>query len=109
MEPMEIDIPSDDVHPKWWSYDPKDEFLEVIVALVDEEEWKLFFNSSKCMNMVRERIVSINPYGDVIPMSYRLSIDCNNNMVEYEALILVIKVYIPFKVQWIRIFYFFFN
>lgn len=29
---------------------------------------------------------------DVIPMAYKLGFECNNNMVEYEALILGLRV-----------------
>lgn len=36
--------------------------------------------------------------GDVIPMTYCLSFDCTNNMVEYEALILGLKAAILLKV-----------
>lgn len=46
----------------------------------------------------------INPYGDVITLSYGLSFDCTNNMVDYKDLILGIKETILLKVQKIKIF-----
>jgi len=36
-------------------------------------------------------IAFISPHNDVIPMSYKLSFECSNNMVEYEVLIHKLK------------------
>jgi len=43
-------------------------------------------------------IVLISPQNDVISMSYKLSFECTNNMVDYEALILGLKVAIEIGV-----------
>ena len=44
-------------------------------------------------------ITLISPQNDVIPMSYRLSFECTNNMVEYKALILGLKVAIEIGIS----------
>ena len=49
-------------------------------------------------------IVLISPQNNVIPMSYKLSFKCTNNMVEYEALILGLKEAIKIGVTWLHIF-----
>jgi len=71
---------------------------------MENNEWTLLFDGSKCIHGVGAGIVLINPNGDVIPMSYRLSFDCTNNMEEYEALILGLKAKILMKVKRIKIF-----
>lgn len=61
-------------------------------------------HSSKCIYGARGICFLINPYDDIIHISYHLSFDCINNMVEYEALILGLKDTMPLKVKMIKIF-----
>jgi len=56
------------------------------------------------MHGLRARIALISPQNYVIPMFYKLSFECTNNMVEYEALILQLKVAINIGVTWIQIY-----
>lgn len=64
----------------------------------------MFFDVSKCIHRARAIIILIDPYSDVIPISYHLSFDCTNNMADYEAIILGMKVVILLKVKKIKIF-----
>lgn len=63
-----------------------------------DEEWKLFFDGSKCINE-SEEIILISPHDDVIPILYKLHFDYTNNMVEYKDLILGFKKAILLKVH----------
>jgi len=49
-------------------------------------------------------IALISPHNSVIPMSYILSFEFTNNMVEYEALILGLKVAIEIGVTHLHIY-----
>jgi len=49
-------------------------------------------------------IVLISPQNNIIPMSYKLSFECTNNMAEYEALILGLKEAIEIVVTQLHIF-----
>ena len=59
----------------------------IFIGFVENDEWIFFFDSSKCIHDARAKIVLVNPHGDVLLMSYHLSIDCNNNLLKYEAFI----------------------
>jgi len=71
---------------------------------METNEWILCFDGYKCIQGIGAGIILINPYGYVILMYYHLSFDCTNNMVEYEALVLGLKVAILLKVKRIKIF-----
>lgn len=49
-------------------------------------------------------IALISPQNGVIPISYKLSFECTNNMVEYEALILGLKEIIDIGVTHLHIY-----
>jgi len=70
----------------------------------ESEPWKLYFDGSRCMRGSEVGIVLISPHNNVIPMSYRLSFECTNNMVEYEAIILGLKVAIEIGISRIHIY-----
>lgn len=72
--------------------------------LRESKPWKLYFDGSRCMHGSGEGIALISPQNDIIPMSYKLSFECTNNMVEYEALILGLKVAIEIGISWIHIY-----
>lgn len=94
-----MDEPNDIVQPKYHCSITELEYLEVFMVFSSEEEWKIFFDGSKCIHGDGLEIVLVNPHGDVIPMSYRLSCDCTNTIVDDEVLILGLKVTILLKVQ----------
>jgi len=52
----------------------------------------LYFDGSKCTYGGGVGIVLVSPIIDVISMAYKLGFDYTNNMVEYEALILGLRV-----------------
>ena len=56
------------------------------------------------MHGSRVGISLISYQNDVIPMSYKLSFECTNNMAKYEALILGLKVAIEIGITRIHIY-----
>lgn len=87
----------------WWS---SFEQIKNVSApfLGVSKPWKLYFDGCKCMHGLGAGIVLISPKNNVIPMSYKLSFKCTNNMVEYEALILGLKATIEIGVTQLHIF-----
>lgn len=53
--------------------------------------WKLLFDGSKCLQGTEVAIILIYNGGGMIPIAQKMNFECNNNMVEYEALILRLK------------------
>lgn len=80
------------------------EFSHIFVRFMENEEWNLLFDGSKCIHGGGVGIILINPHSDAILMSYFLNFDCTNNMAEYEALISSMKATILMKVKMIKIF-----
>lgn len=46
----------------------------------------------------------VSPTNQVIPIAYKLDFECTNNMAEYEALILGLKVVVALKIKDIEIY-----
>jgi len=70
-----------------------EDFLNECVNFVERQyyEWSIFFDCSKCTHEARANIVLISLDNWVIPMTYRLSYYCTNNIAKYEALNLDLK------------------
>lgn len=66
--------------------------------------WNLYFDGSKCSYEVGTSIILVSPTNEVISMAYKLGFECNNNMEEYEALILGLKVAITLEIKDIYIY-----
>lgn len=64
----------------------------------------LYFYGSKCTYGTGERIILVSPSNEVIPMAYKLGFECINNMVEYEDLILGLKVALVLKIKDLEIY-----
>jgi len=56
------------------------------------------------MHGVGAKIMLMSPHNNIIPMSYKLSFECTNNMAEYEALILGLKAAIEIGITQLHIF-----
>jgi len=46
----------------------------------------------------------VPPTNDIIPMAYKLGFKCTNNMAEYEALILGLKIAISLNIKGLEIY-----
>jgi len=64
-----------------------------------EEEWDMIiqFDRPKCEKGGGASVIFITPQGILIPYSFKLDFPCTNNNVEYEALILAIKIALKLK------------
>ena len=86
-EPLNFDFPNEDL-------------MYVATTEEDPQEghpWKLNFDGAS--NAVGKGIgvVLVSPNGDHYPFTSKLDFDCTNNMVEYEACIMGIRVAIELK------------
>eukprot|EP01018_Ginkgo_biloba_P033594 Gb_20371 [translate_table: standard] len=72
---------------------------ESILSLDESPEWKLCFDGSFTNHGSGEGILFIMMQGDLIPKAFRIAFPCTNNMVEYEALILGLKITIQWNIQ----------
>lgn len=70
----------------------------------EENKWTLYFDGSKCLKGVGADILLMSPQCGIIPMMYKLSFECINNMVEYEALILGLKAYTHFNIENLQVY-----
>lgn len=78
------------------------EIDEMEILIEPKEEWDMviYFDGSRCEQSEGSDVVSITPQGIPIPYSFKLNFPCTNNNIEYEALILAIKLKIR-KVKFI--------
>lgn len=61
--------------------------------------WIMYFNESKYTNGSVVDIVLVSPYNDIISMVYKHRFEFTNNMIEYEVLILCLRVVIFLKIS----------
>lgn len=66
--------------------------------------WTLYFDGSKCSYGVEACIILVSPTNDVIHMAYKLIFECANNIIDYEAFILGLKVVISTKMKDLEIY-----
>jgi len=88
-----VEAPYDDITTN------KGEFQDELVALVENKIWTLFFDGYKCLQGDGSSIVLVYPEGGMILMAYKLHFECTNNMAEYEALVLRLKVVINIEIN----------
>lgn len=62
----------------------------------------IYFDGSRCEQSGGAGIVFITPQGVPIPYYFKLNFSCTNNNVEYEALILAIKIAIKLKLKKVK-------
>jgi ribonuclease HI len=71
----------------------------------DEEHiWSLYFDGSKSKEGAGVGCVLIDPIGNKTCIAYRLEFECNNNTVEYEALLQGLKKDLDMEVQNLMVF-----
>jgi hypothetical protein len=54
--------------------------------------WKMFFDGASSKDGVGVGIVFVSPAQETIPLSYKLEFEATNNVAEYEALVLGLRV-----------------
>ena len=59
---------------------------------------KIFFNSAIRIEKAKAKVVFISPKGYALPYAFRLTKCCLNNVVEYQALIIGLKMAQEIKV-----------
>ena len=69
-----------------------------------EDEWDMtiYFNGSKCEKGGGASVIFVTPQGIPLPYSFKLDFSCTNNNVEYEALILAIKIALKLKLRKVK-------
>jgi len=65
--------------------------------LEDEWDMTIYFDESKCEKVGGAGVIFVTPQGTPLPYSFKLDFLCTNNNVEYEALILAIKIALKLK------------
>ncbi|XP_043687919.1 uncharacterized protein LOC122639154 [Telopea speciosissima] len=65
----------------------------------DIEPWRMLFDGAANHRGCGAGVLFITPEGLCMPMSFRLGFDCTNNMAEYEACVLGLKVAISIGVK----------
>lgn len=80
------------------------EFLDVDVLTITPQQWILYFDGSYTQHGLGARILFVTPQGHTIPKSYKLMFPYTNNVVEYEALIIGIKVAIEWKITELQVY-----
>ena len=58
----------------------------------EDQVWKMNLDRASCREGARDGVSINHPKGDANLCSYKLVFECTNNMAEYEALILGLKV-----------------
>ncbi|XP_040951058.1 uncharacterized protein [Gossypium hirsutum] len=74
------------------------------VAVIEEYPWRLNFDGAS--NAIGNEIgaVLVSPNGDHYPFTCKLDFDCTNNMVEYEACIMGIRVAKERKIRTLEVY-----
>lgn len=79
----------------------KEEEQEILVEqkILEEKWWNLNFDGAVSKEGVGEGICINGPNNDYKICSYKLYFDCTNNVAEYEALILGLKLLKKLKIK----------
>ena len=64
----------------------------------------MYFNGSSCKEGAREGIVLISPGGEIISLMYTMEFQTKNNISEYEALIIGLRVANDLNIQQLTVF-----
>ena len=94
-KPLIIELPNDGVFQL-------DE-IEMLVEPEDDWDMTIQFDGSRCEQGIGAGVVFTTPQGIPIPYSFKLKFPCTNNNVEYEALILALKIAIKLRLKRIKI------
>ena len=86
------------------SFEFPDEDLMAVLQIekeesLKEEGWKMYFDETLNALGRGVRAVLISPEGSHCPFTAKLSFDCTNNVVEYEACVLGLQAAIEKKIK----------
>ena len=81
------------------------EFLDEHICLIEEQPpWKLYFDGSYTSHGSGVGILLVTPQGDYIPKAFKLQFPSTNNIAEYEALIVGLKIAAKWNITELQIF-----
>lgn len=80
------------------------EFPDRDVLALSTKQWTLYFDGSYTQHGSGSGILFITPEGHTIPRSYRLMFPCTNNVAEYEALVIGIKMAVEWKIIELKVY-----
>jgi len=78
--------------------------LVVLVEQCEDKIWTLFFDGSKCLQGDGAWIMLVSSKYEIIPMDYKLNFECSNNMIEYKALVLGLKIAINIGISKLKVY-----
>ena len=86
------------------SFDFPDEDLMAVLQIekeksLEEDGWKMYFDGASNALECGVGAVLISPEGNHCPFTTKLSFDCTNNVVEYEACVLGLQAAIEKKIK----------
>ena len=58
----------------------------------EDELWQLYFDGSSCKEGASAGVLLISPGGEIVKLMYKLEFITTNNIAEYEALLMGLKV-----------------
>ena len=91
------------------SFDFSDEDLMAVLQ-IDEEKtpeedgWKMYFDGASNALGRGVRAVLISPEGNHCPFTTKLSFECTNNVVEYEACVLGLQAAIEKRIKSLKVY-----
>ncbi|XP_070031711.1 uncharacterized protein [Nicotiana tomentosiformis] len=92
--------PVDDEYKPLTTYFPDKEVNSIEEVVQDDNlVWKMYFDGAVNIKGVRIGAILISPIGQYYPATARLRFFCTNNMVEYEACIMGLKIALDLDVH----------
>lgn len=80
------------------------EFPDAHILALSMQTWKLYFDGSCTQQGLGAGILFVTPQGYTIPKSYKLLFPCTNNVAEYEALMIGLKMDLQWKVTELNVY-----
>jgi len=80
------------------------EFPDESIFNITTHSWKLYIDGSYTNHGSGVGILLVTPQGATIPNSYHLLLPCTNNIEEYEALVICLKMAAKWKVKELHVY-----
>ncbi|XP_062085733.1 uncharacterized protein LOC133791838 [Humulus lupulus] len=87
------------VHPISDNMELHEDLPNEEVFTIETLSWQLYFDGATKKCGAGAGIVFVTPYGVLIPNSFHILAICTNNVAEYEALIIGLKIALEMKIQ----------
>ncbi|XP_062099706.1 uncharacterized protein LOC133805538 [Humulus lupulus] len=91
-------------HPIPDNMELREDLPDEEVFTVETSSWQLFFDGGARNSRAGVGIVFVMPSGGLIPYSFHILAICTNNVAEYEALIIALKIALEMKIQSLEVF-----